>query len=204
MAPHRAGGVAGASPAPYRRCSAREMEQVMAAAIEEVNPGGASRILLLCDHATNVVPPEVDGGDLGIPPEDMARHIAYDIGARGVTRRARRPARRAGAAHPLLAAGHRPEPRRGRPDAGDAPLRRHDHPGQPRASTPAEVRAPARRLPPALPPGASSADRRDGARGTRAGAGLDPLLHSAAPRARRRGRGTSASSGTATAASPCR
>ena len=25
------------------------------------------------------------GGDLGLPPEEMARHIAYDIGARGVT-----------------------------------------------------------------------------------------------------------------------
>ncbi len=55
------------------------------AAIEELNPGGASRILLLCDHATNIVPPEVSDGDLGIPPEDMARHIAWDVGARGVT-----------------------------------------------------------------------------------------------------------------------
>ena len=55
------------------------------AAVEELNPGGASRILLLCDHATAIVPPEINGGDLGIPAEDMARHIAYDIGARGVT-----------------------------------------------------------------------------------------------------------------------
>ena len=55
------------------------------AAVEELNPGGASRILLLCDHATAIVPPEINGGDLGIPVEDMARHIAYDIGARGVT-----------------------------------------------------------------------------------------------------------------------
>ena len=54
-------------------------------AVEEVDPGGASRILFLCDHATPIVPHEVNGGDLGIPPEDMARHIAYDIGARGVT-----------------------------------------------------------------------------------------------------------------------
>lgn len=54
-------------------------------ALEEANPGGASRILLLCDHATPIVPAAVNGGDLGIPPEDMARHIAYDIGARGVT-----------------------------------------------------------------------------------------------------------------------
>jgi predicted N-formylglutamate amidohydrolase len=63
------------------------MEQTMAAAsgAEEINPEGRSRILLLCDHATNVVPAEVNGGDLGLPPEEMGRHIAYDIGARGVT-----------------------------------------------------------------------------------------------------------------------
>ena len=59
------------------------------------------------------------------------RHIAYDIGARGVTLELARPARRAGDAHPLLAARHRPEPRRGRPDAGHAALRRHDRPGEP-------------------------------------------------------------------------
>lgn len=55
------------------------------AAVEEVNPAGRSRILLLCDHATPIVPPDVGGGDLGIPAEDMGRHIAYDIGARGLT-----------------------------------------------------------------------------------------------------------------------
>jgi predicted N-formylglutamate amidohydrolase len=55
------------------------------AAHEEINPGGDSRILLICDHAGNAVPPEVAGGDLGLPPAEMARHIAYDIGARGVT-----------------------------------------------------------------------------------------------------------------------
>lgn len=54
-------------------------------AVEEVNAGGSSRVLLLCDHATAIVPPEVAGGDLGIPAADMGRHIACDIGARGVT-----------------------------------------------------------------------------------------------------------------------
>ena len=39
--------------------------------------------LVTCDHATNRVP-EWLGGSLGIAPEDMARHIAYDVGARGV------------------------------------------------------------------------------------------------------------------------
>lgn len=54
-------------------------------AYECLNDAGAAPILLLCDHATNIVPPSVAGGDLGLPPEEMARHIAYDIGARGVT-----------------------------------------------------------------------------------------------------------------------
>lgn len=44
------------------------------------------RWLVTCDHATNLVPPCVAGGDLGLAPEDMARHIAYDPGAAGVTR----------------------------------------------------------------------------------------------------------------------
>ncbi len=40
-------------------------------------------LLFVCDHAANTVPPEV--GDLGLTDEDMARHIAWDVGARGVT-----------------------------------------------------------------------------------------------------------------------
>ena len=44
------------------------------------------RWLVTCDHATNIVPDWVSGGDLGLPPEDMARHIAYDIGAAAVSR----------------------------------------------------------------------------------------------------------------------
>jgi predicted N-formylglutamate amidohydrolase len=55
------------------------------ASVEQVNPQGRSRILLLCDHARNTVPDEIGGGDLGLPPAEMGRHIAYDIGARGVT-----------------------------------------------------------------------------------------------------------------------
>lgn len=53
------------------------------AAYEVANPAGRSAILLLCDHATNRVPPPVH--DLGLPQQEMGRHIAYDIGARGVT-----------------------------------------------------------------------------------------------------------------------
>jgi predicted N-formylglutamate amidohydrolase len=42
-----------------------------------------SRFLVTCDHATNTVPPDL-GGTLGLTQADMARHIAYDVGARGV------------------------------------------------------------------------------------------------------------------------
>jgi predicted N-formylglutamate amidohydrolase len=44
------------------------------------------RWLVTCDHATNLVPDWVHGGELGLPAADMARHIAYDVGAAGVTR----------------------------------------------------------------------------------------------------------------------
>jgi predicted N-formylglutamate amidohydrolase len=42
--------------------------------------------LITCDHATNVVPPEIAGGNLGLPAADMERHIAYDPGAWGLAR----------------------------------------------------------------------------------------------------------------------
>jgi predicted N-formylglutamate amidohydrolase len=42
--------------------------------------------LVTCDHATNRVPAEVAGGDLGLPPAEMGRHIAHDIGALGLAR----------------------------------------------------------------------------------------------------------------------
>ena len=48
--------------------------------------GRPSRWLITCDHATNRVPDWVGGGDLGIAAQDMARHIAYDVGAAGLTR----------------------------------------------------------------------------------------------------------------------
>lgn len=45
-----------------------------------------ARWLITCDHATHTVPPQINGGDLGLPREDMERHIAYDVGAYGVAR----------------------------------------------------------------------------------------------------------------------
>ncbi|MDB6452458.1 N-formylglutamate amidohydrolase [Falsirhodobacter sp. 20TX0035] len=44
-----------------------------------------ARILITCDHATNRVPPDVNGGDLGVAPADMERHIAFDVGAAGLS-----------------------------------------------------------------------------------------------------------------------
>jgi predicted N-formylglutamate amidohydrolase len=41
--------------------------------------------VVTCDHATNAVPDWL-GGSLGLPPEEMERHIAHDIGAAGLTR----------------------------------------------------------------------------------------------------------------------
>ena len=51
----------------------------------ELIPGDpACGLVLACDHASNFVPPDIV---LGVPEREFARHIAYDIGAAGVTRR---------------------------------------------------------------------------------------------------------------------
>ncbi|MEM1420806.1 MAG: N-formylglutamate amidohydrolase [Pseudomonadota bacterium] len=52
------------------------------AAFERVRADSRPEVLLICDHATNAVPSEL--GDLGLSAEDRERHIAYDIGVRGV------------------------------------------------------------------------------------------------------------------------
>ena len=46
-------------------------------------PEGIPGLVFVCDHASNRVPSDVT--PLGLPPEDMVRHIAFDVGARGVT-----------------------------------------------------------------------------------------------------------------------
>ncbi len=52
----------------------------------DILPGTTGRrLLLLCDHASNALPEAY--GRLGLPESEFARHIAYDIGAAGVTRR---------------------------------------------------------------------------------------------------------------------
>ncbi|WP_342640799.1 N-formylglutamate amidohydrolase [Rhodoligotrophos ferricapiens] len=41
-------------------------------------------LLLICDHARNSLPESY--GSLGLPPSELKRHIAYDIGAEALTR----------------------------------------------------------------------------------------------------------------------
>ncbi len=53
--------------------------------VESVSGDPRRGILILCDHASNHVPADLHG--LGVPEKEFARHIAYDIGAAGVTRR---------------------------------------------------------------------------------------------------------------------
>jgi len=48
------------------------------------NTHGTASVLVLCDHAANAVPSALRG--LGLEATDLARHIAYDIGAAEVTR----------------------------------------------------------------------------------------------------------------------
>jgi predicted N-formylglutamate amidohydrolase len=51
---------------------------------ELINPEGDSGFLVLCDHASNALPPGY--GTLGLPLGEFERHIAYDIGAANVSR----------------------------------------------------------------------------------------------------------------------
>lgn len=50
---------------------------------ETVEGQGGQGLILLCDHASSRLPPEY--GRLGLPEQEFARHIAYDIGARDLT-----------------------------------------------------------------------------------------------------------------------
>ena len=49
-----------------------------------INENGASPIVLICEHASNLVPKNL--GALGLSEADRDRHIAYDIGAEGTAR----------------------------------------------------------------------------------------------------------------------
>ena len=53
--------------------------------VERIAGPADAGVLIVCDHASNALPPEY--GSLGLPAEAFQRHIAYDIGAAGVARR---------------------------------------------------------------------------------------------------------------------
>jgi predicted N-formylglutamate amidohydrolase len=55
----------------------------MHSAFRILRPEGKGRFVILCDHASNRVPAELE--NLGLPPSELERHIAWDIGAAGVT-----------------------------------------------------------------------------------------------------------------------
>ncbi|MDH3376925.1 MAG: N-formylglutamate amidohydrolase [Gammaproteobacteria bacterium] len=48
------------------------------------NSGGTGRCLILCDHASNRIPPSL--GQLGLSDSQRAQHVAYDIGSMTVAR----------------------------------------------------------------------------------------------------------------------
>jgi predicted N-formylglutamate amidohydrolase len=50
-----------------------------------LNETGASTYVLVCEHASNHIPPEYR--NLGLPAEELERHIAWDIGAAALARR---------------------------------------------------------------------------------------------------------------------
>ncbi|MFP1631080.1 N-formylglutamate amidohydrolase [Zhengella sp. ZM62] len=54
------------------------------AVAEVVNPGGSSAVVLVCEHASNFIPPRLDG--LGISADVARSHVAWDPGADTVAR----------------------------------------------------------------------------------------------------------------------
>src|SRR5580692_8152557 len=50
--------------------------------VHEDNAAGSSPFLLTCDHYGRLIPPAL--GDLGLPADELTRHIAWDIGIAGV------------------------------------------------------------------------------------------------------------------------
>jgi predicted N-formylglutamate amidohydrolase len=52
-------------------------------AFQILRPEAKGRFIVFCDHASNRIPAELE--NLGLPPSEIDRHIAWDIGAAGVT-----------------------------------------------------------------------------------------------------------------------
>ena len=53
--------------------------------VRVINPQGCAPLLLICDHASNAIPPDYE--NLGLDSADLNRHIAFDVGAAFVTER---------------------------------------------------------------------------------------------------------------------
>lgn len=51
---------------------------------EVVNPGGSAPVVFICDHASNAIPARLES--LGLRPEALEDHVAWDIGAADVAR----------------------------------------------------------------------------------------------------------------------
>ena len=61
------------------------MQENVNAPVQLLNAAARRRILLVCDHASAHIPPEM--GTLGLGPQDLSSHIAWDIGAAAVTQK---------------------------------------------------------------------------------------------------------------------
>ena len=157
-------------------------------------------VLLVCDHASNALPPGY--GTLGLPARGARAPHRLRHRRGGADAGAGRAARRARRALDLLAPADRPQPRRRRSDARHALFRRGDRARQ-RARRRGRDRAEARPLLGAL--------SRDG-RGDRRGDAGEPASRRRSSRsipsrpsgAARLGAGKSACCGTTTTASPRR
>jgi predicted N-formylglutamate amidohydrolase len=89
VAAARPGGLASGGLPVYSRGMVNNGTGGLGVAAEEADayrvlPGRADGgLIILCDHAGNAVPSEF--GTLGLPAEQLGRHIAYDIGAAPIT-----------------------------------------------------------------------------------------------------------------------
>ncbi|TAN03039.1 MAG: N-formylglutamate amidohydrolase [Rhizobiaceae bacterium] len=63
---------------------AAEDKAAVEAAVRVFNPSGRSAFVIVCDHASNHIPTEL--GTLGLGPEALVSHIAWDPGAIEVAR----------------------------------------------------------------------------------------------------------------------
>lgn len=70
---------------PRKMTSGSLLTEMDPAPFEIVNPDVRSPVVLICEHAGRAVPVRL--GDMGLRPDDMERHIAFDLGAERLARR---------------------------------------------------------------------------------------------------------------------